>query len=277
MNASGERTIMHNARGTSVVAGVDGSPAALHAATWAAQEAVVHDVPLRLIHVVQSTAADVRRDVSEGEAALSAAREAALLVDRDLQVEITVVRGPVAATLVSKSADAVMICLGSTGCPHQALKYAGAVGTAVIRSASVPVAIVGFSSPTAVAEVGDVAVLVDDPVVLDSLADVGLREARLRRAALLFLNLTSTRRQELTPEDVDRRLTELAARHLDVPTAILMTPDDVAAFVAARDTPPQLIIVGNPGGSATENLVGPYGRFILRGTPCTVLVVCGRG
>lgn len=269
--------MMHNDRGTSVVAGIDGSPAALRAATWAAQEAVAHHVGLRLIHVVQSTALDVHRDVTEGEAALVVAREAALLVVADLHVETAVVRGPVAATLVSESADAVMVCLGSSGCPHQASKFAGAIGTAVARSASVPVAIVGISTGTASSEVGDVAVLVDDPVLLGSLVDVGLREARRRRATLLLLNLTSARHRELSPEDVDRRLTEVADRHPDVPTAITMTPEDVAAFVAARDAPPQLLVVGRTSGSSTENLIEPYGRFVLRDTPCTVLVVGGHG
>ena len=54
----------------SVVVGIDGSSAAVHAAIWAVDEAVSRDIPLRLIHVIQSTARDIHRETDHAEAIL---------------------------------------------------------------------------------------------------------------------------------------------------------------------------------------------------------------
>jgi hypothetical protein len=56
-----------------------------------------------------------------------------------------------------------------------------------------------------------------------------------------------------------------------------MTPDDVADFLATSERPVQLVVVGNPGSPVTERLVGYYGRFVLRDTACSVLLVHRNG
>ena len=67
-----------------VVVAVDGSKAAIGAAEWAAKEAVHHDVPLRLVYVIQvadrptssADAASAREDYAE-----SSLRAACLAVE----------------------------------------------------------------------------------------------------------------------------------------------------------------------------------------------------
>ncbi|MET0315963.1 MAG: universal stress protein, partial [Rhodococcus fascians] len=127
--------MQHGDSGTSVVVGVDGSPSSVHAAEWAIDEAVSRDVPLRLIHVIQSTSADVGREREEGELALQDAHSAITRHGRKVKVETEIMRGHVAATLVAESVGAAMICLGSAGGDLEAAKFAGTTATAVARAA----------------------------------------------------------------------------------------------------------------------------------------------
>ena len=265
--------MQHGDSGTSVVVGVDGSPSSVHAAEWAIDEAVSRDVPLRLIHVIQSTSADVGREREEGELALQAAHSAITRHGRKVKVETEIMRGHVAATLVAESVGAAMICLGSAGSDLEAAKFAGTTATAVARAALTSVAIVRRRNDTKKPPDGNVAIVVDDPMDLATVVDAGLAEAALRHAGLVVLNLTSARLRELAPEDVDRRLAEALGRHPELSVRILMAPDDVATVLATPDEPVQLTVVGNAGGLAAEGLVGPYGRFVLRGTECSVLLV----
>ena len=193
-----------------------------------------------------------------------------------MKIETAVVRGPVAATLVAESTDAAMVCVGSAGSERQASKFDRCHSCrAVAHSALCPVAIIRSPGRRAVAVSGDIAVVVDDSADLDFVLQVALEEARLRNATLLALNVTSSRIRELAPEEVDRRLAEWLGRHPDVPAHVLMVPDDIPAFLAARDAPVQLTV--SVAGDAAARLVGPYGRFVLRDTGCSVLLVRPHG
>lgn len=62
-----------------VIAGIDGSQAALTAALWAVDEAISRAVPLRLISVIKPTHPspdDYARDLENAERSLSRARDA---------------------------------------------------------------------------------------------------------------------------------------------------------------------------------------------------------
>ncbi len=62
-----------------IVVGVDGSDAAINAALWAIDEAISRDVPLRIVHVIQSERRrhrpgdDYRLEAQYAEASLRAA------------------------------------------------------------------------------------------------------------------------------------------------------------------------------------------------------------
>jgi nucleotide-binding universal stress UspA family protein len=260
-----------NVSRSSVVVGIDGSRSALRAGLWAVDEATTRDVPLRLIHVVQSTAFDTEQEVSDGEAALRAVEYAIGQTGRDVKVDSDVVHGPVVETLVEQSADASMICLGSASSALQAAKFVGATASAVAAAASCPVAVIRTTDDGASPSPPDVAVIVDDPLDLEAVLDAGVREATLRHARLLVLNLTTARLHELLPEDVDRRVADFLHGHPDVRHRSLMTPTDVAAFLAELDTPLRLVVVAR--GDAGTRLLGNYGRFMLRATDCSVLLL----
>lgn len=158
------------------------------------------------------------------------------------RMETAILRGPVAKTLACESRDAAMVCVGSTGIGHRAKKFIGATAEAVARSATSPVAIIRRGDLPRPA-CGEVAAVIDDSRELERILQVALDEARLRRAPLLVLNLTSSRIGELAPEEVDRRLSEFLGRHRDLPTQILMAPDDIPALLTERAAPVQLVVV----------------------------------
>jgi nucleotide-binding universal stress UspA family protein len=270
-----ERAMKQTERRTSVVVGIDGSSSAAHAAAWAVDEAVGRDVPLRLVYVIQSTAADIHRETDCAEIALRAAEAFIMQTCQSVKIETAIVRGPVAATLVDASADAAMVCVGSTGVGSRAMKFVGATATAVARSARCPVAIIRARDGRGWSASDQIAVVIDDPRDLDVVLQAALEEARLRNATLVALDVTSSRISELAPEEVDRRLSEWLGRYPDVPSRVRMVPDDIPAFLAEHDTPVQLIVTAD--GAAATRLVGQYGRFMLRDTGCSVLLVRPHG
>ena len=73
-----------------VIAGIDGSQAALHAAEWAVDEAITRGVPLRLVYVTKrshESADEYNDDVHRGKAALQSARNAVEATDKPVEVE----------------------------------------------------------------------------------------------------------------------------------------------------------------------------------------------
>ncbi|WP_176704312.1 universal stress protein, partial [Mycobacterium malmoense] len=94
----------------SIVAGVDGSKAAIRAALWAVDEAVTRGVPLRLLHAT---------DPADGEAAAELAVRHAVTAIRatgkPVRVETEIAPGPAVGSLIRSSASAAMVCVGAVG------------------------------------------------------------------------------------------------------------------------------------------------------------------
>lgn len=256
-----------------VIVGIDGSSSAVHAAEWAIDEAVSRDVALRLIHVIQSTSKDIHRETDHAEAALRAAHAAIVETNQPVKIETAIARGPVAATLVAESAGAALVCFGSEGSGRRATNYRGVIAAAAARLAQCPVAIIRTHDDTPRSESDDIAVIVDDAPNGGAVLEAALDEARLRNATLLALKVAPSRVGEVPPEEINRRLTEWLGRYPDVQTHTLEVPQDISPFIADRDPPVQLAVMGNIEGDAIARLIDPYDRFVLRRTHCSVLLV----
>ncbi|CAN5791860.1 universal stress protein [soil metagenome] len=256
-----------------VVVGIDGSTSALRAAEWAVDEAVGRDLPLRLVHVIQSTSTDIHRETADAEAALLAAHAAVTRTGQPVKIETAIERGPIAATLAAESADAALLCVGATGIGMRAPKLRGAIAAAVAEAAQCPVAIIRTCDDASWSESDDIAVVVDNSADVGTVLQVALDEARLRNATLLILEVTPRRTNETSPADIDRLVTDWLSRYPDVQTHTLVVPGDLLAFLADRDPPVQLTVMGNAGEDAATRLIGPYGRFRLRDTQWSALLV----
>ena len=128
-----------------VIVGIDGSQAAIHAAEWAADEAVSRGVSLLMLAIIKAThpsAEDYHRDVAHAETSLQAARLAVEAMGRPVKVETDILRGPPGAILVSESDDAEMICVGSVGIGRYSRALLGSTATEVAEKALCPVAVI---------------------------------------------------------------------------------------------------------------------------------------
>ncbi|MGP4004825.1 universal stress protein [Streptomyces sp. 8N706] len=128
-----------------VVTGVDGSPESLAAAEWAAREAALRGLPLRIVHAWLWQPLDVpvvQDEEAQGRSAHAVIREAETRVANrypDVPVTAEVVSAAAVAALLSEAERAGMLVLGSRG--HGALAgfLLGSYGQQVIAAASCPV------------------------------------------------------------------------------------------------------------------------------------------
>lgn len=97
--------------------------------------------------------------------------------------------------------------------------------------------------------------------------------AAVRAAEWAVVNVVPSRIRELVPEDVDRRVAECLAGHPEVQARVALASGEVAAFLAACDPPVQLAVVGSHRGDGVTDLIGTYGRMVLRDTTCSVLLL----
>jgi nucleotide-binding universal stress UspA family protein len=95
-----------------VVVGIDGSDAAVRAAEWVAKEAVHHDVPLRLVYVIQTAdepmaSADAYPiEENYAESSLRAARSAVEATGLPVKIDTAVLCEDVDSALIAESKTA---------------------------------------------------------------------------------------------------------------------------------------------------------------------------
>ncbi|MEU9759186.1 universal stress protein [Streptomyces sp. NPDC047985] len=133
----------------SVVAGVDGSDTALRAVTWAADEAAVHGLPLRVVYVSgragDGSAARAARRSSQrarAENIVETAAERARRHRPQAEVSAEVLPGDPASVLLREGRDAGMLIVGERGTGAVAGLLLGSVSSAVTASAPCPVVVV---------------------------------------------------------------------------------------------------------------------------------------
>lgn len=131
-----------------VTVGVDGSPESRAAAHWAAQEAVLRQVPLRLVHAVDWPLDPMfpglgRQDVDAwaDQALTEAAQE---LHGRHPRLEITTrcLTARPAAALAAEAADAGLLVLGSRGSGGLVGFIVGSVAMSTVVATDIPVVLV---------------------------------------------------------------------------------------------------------------------------------------
>lgn len=177
-----------------VVIGIDGSQAALDAATWAVDEAVSLGVPLRLVHV--STAKQAPRlpteerpwDVERAETALYRAEMTINDMRKPLQVETAIRRGRPDCVLIDESRRAAMVCVGSEGKGPCARMPLGSSAAALAKHAHCPVAIVR-SGGAPQTDTGWIAAVQNDEPDNDAVVHHAMQEGRLRRAPVLLIDM----------------------------------------------------------------------------------------
>lgn len=130
-----------------VVVGIDGSPGSSRALHWAAAEAQVRNVPLRVVHAWETPALiiPVTTELTrEFERSASSVLDRALSDPeiRDVQVEPHVVRGGATEVLLDLAADAALVVVGSHGAGRLRRTLLGSTSRQVAHHSACPVVVV---------------------------------------------------------------------------------------------------------------------------------------
>ena len=250
-------------RSQPVVVGIDGSQAAIDAATWAVAEAVSLGVPLRLVHV--SAAKHTSRppvdavacDTEHAESALYRAEMTVHDMGRPVQVETAIVRGRADCVLIDESRRAAMVCVGSEGKGPCARMPLGSTAATLAQHAHCPVAIVR-SGGAPQTDSGWIAAVQNDEPDNDAVVHRAMEEGRLRRAPVLL---------------VDRRVDSWVRRYPDLRVQTVATRHGRTRWMENPGDSIQLAVVGRADAEHVARLVWPDYHPLLGDANRSVLLV----
>ncbi|OBH12139.1 universal stress protein [Mycobacterium sp. E1747] len=258
-----------------VVAGIDGSKAAIRAALWAIDEAVSRDVPLRLLYAIE--AGDEQRTA---ELAIAQAVTAIRAAGRPVVIETEIAHGPAVGSLIRSSASAAMVCVGAVGLRHFQPGRHGSTAAALAVSAHCPAAIVRGRDDHR-RQSGEKAVVEIDGSPDSVLLGAAVDEALLRGAALQAVVSRRSAPSEhggneadrRALADLDRRLAHWKRRHPQLRVESVAIHVGLLEYLAAPHGPVGLVIVGAHNRQHVAELVGPVGSSVMQDSRCSLLVV----
>lgn len=288
----------------SVLAGVDGSPCSLAAADWAAREAALRGVALRLVHVSPTLPDSVvpapALTTLHGVGELMLRRVAADLGDRNRDIEIRgeQVDGAPAAALLAAAEGSGLLVVGMRGSGGFDGLAVGSTALGVAAAASCPVVLVPeqpdslHSETTSRAGGGGEVVVGFDTRCPAAAAEFAFSAAEARGALLwavqawaLPAESVASRTPFVTEEDratwEDQEVLELsdAVRawqdrfpRVTVRTDVVLLHPAQALLNASRGA--DLLVVGSRTDPRTaEGRLGPVTHAVLHHTRCPVAVV----
>lgn len=265
--------MMANNSTSPVIAGIDGSQAALNAAQWAVDEAVVRGVPLRLVYVTKPTHAsndEYYEDVHRGEAALKAARSAVEATGKHVDVETAVIDGPPALALIEQSREADLVCVGSVGIGRYARSILGSTATELAEKAHCPVAVIRPSGEQR-RDINWIVVAVNDEPGNEGVVEHAMREAGLRHAPVLVLG--DRKAADTSGSGLDDKVSGLKRRYPDVHVYPIANKADVAHFLKKHDERVQLAVIASSEADELAQIVGRYGHPVFHHANSSALIV----
>ncbi|MEU7898128.1 universal stress protein [Nonomuraea sp. NPDC049152] len=178
-----------------IVVGVDGSRAGLEAVGWAAAEAALRGVPLRVVHAIyrwavetgQGRYAGVARWMREGaETVLAAGVDRARREQPGLTVEAKILPGDPRGALIREAEHAELLVVGNHGLSAVRGLLVGSVAYGVAGHAPCDVVVV---RETPAASAGEIVVGVDDSSRTARVLEFAFAEADLRGADLRVVHV----------------------------------------------------------------------------------------
>jgi len=275
----------------SVVVGIDGSRVGVRAALWAVDEAITRDVPLRLICAIpqdRTTRIDSQDEARKLATAELAVRYAFMAVEstkKPVKIEVEIVQGSPARTLLDASRSAALICVGAIGLTHSAPGGVGSTAATLAASAHCPVAIIRGPDRPAAADRGvilaHVGTSADDGAVLRAAFDQArLRGMRLRAVAAWRSrigdnhdDLAVSRGSHDVGAQLDRLVEPWVRRYPDVEVSSAVVHGGILDHLAGD--PDSIRMLATSINVAAE-LAGSSGMAVLQGADCSVLFVGGQ-
>ncbi len=280
---------MQDTHPPSVVVGIDGSRAGVTAALWAADEAVDRDVPLRLLYAIEpSTESDEHPEMAAqrlatAELAVRYAFAAVEATNQPVKIEVEILQGRPAATLLQASRSAAMLCVGAIGLRHTTMGRLGSTAATLASSAHCPVAIIR-GTEAGIFPPRPVVVEVDEMISSTGVLQLGIAQARLRGAPLRVLTTWQSRFTDIhdaravtdgnrrAKAQLDRRLAWWMRRNPDVDIKSVVAHCSTLNYLAHNAKNIQLVVVGRERARGLGDVVGAAVEVALHDTGCSVLV-----
>ncbi|MFC9964550.1 MULTISPECIES: universal stress protein [Nocardia] len=286
-----------------VLVAVDGSATSYQAAAWAANEAVLHQLPLQILTSgalqtgfgpgmslgeadLEWLRADAERVVGEARRVAGAA-----VPDQNLTITTEVAFEQAAPLLITRSTDAQILVVGSRGLGAFQRGLLGSVSRAVSQHAGCPVAVIhGIAAIDPVSATLPVLVGVDGTANSVPALELAFAEASLRKVELVALHAFSDSSaldlpafgwemgRQSAEADLAESLAGYAERYPDVPVRRIIVADRPVRSLVDEAASAQLVVVGSHGrGGFSGMLLGSTSTALLHSVETPTIVVRDRG
>ncbi|WP_373202215.1 universal stress protein [Mycobacterium marinum] len=282
-----------------VVVGVDGSPASNAAVCWAARDAAMRNLPLTVVHVVNTDVAtwppmpypdtwavwqeDEGRKVIAGAVKIA---EESVAGDRELTIKSEIVFSLPVPTMVEMSAEAELMVVGSSGHGALARVLLGSVSSSLVRRASCPVAVIRDEDPMIPDPLhAPVLVGIDGSPASELATAVAFDEASRRGVELIAVHAWSdqdvvelpglnwSRMEAEARLSLAERLAGWEERYPDVTVRRVVVCDKPAHQLVEMSQTVQLVVVGSHGrGGITGVLLGSVSNAVVHAVRMPVIV-----
>ncbi|MFC0865570.1 universal stress protein [Sphaerimonospora cavernae] len=284
-----------------IVVGIDGSQAGLEATAWAAGEALLRGVPLRVVHAIPRWVleggesgeggryAGVARWMREGaDTALGAAVDWARRESPEVEVDFAHLAGDPRSALIDAAGKADLLVVGNHGLGGFRGLLLGSVAYGVAGQAPCDVVIV---RDMPVPPRGEVVAGVDGSPIGAAALDFAFAEAALRGARLRAVHAWTwfeagggfvPMPDDLDVEQGETRLLNEALvgrreRHPDVEVVEEVVRGHPVEVLSRASDGADLLVVGSRGrGNLAGLLLGSVSQAVLQHAGCPLVVVRGR-
>lgn len=280
-----------------IVVAVDGSPASMAAARWAARDVAMKNIPLTVMHAVTTPTVTfppvpypeslVTSLEDEGKKAIMDAMKVAeevMPTDRKVPIDRKLVYSAAAPALLEASDTAEMIVIGSSGRGLLARGLLGSVSSTVVRHANCPVAVVR-DEELPDSRNAPVVLGVDGSPASELATEIAFDEASRRGVDLVAIHAWSDAAMSEVFEiewpavegEAQRSLAESLAgweeRYPDVTVHRFIARDRAARHLIDKSETAQLVVVGSHGrGGLARMLLGSVSNAVLHSVRVPVIV-----